>query len=125
MARTTTIETERYRRITVEKLASGSPRLSIANTLAGSVALALLTPKEARQLIDALEPMAAPTRTALDEFNDYPLGQVFEWNDSKRRVKVSNTHYALIQPHAGRTSVYEAADYFTGKDGSVIKAVSL
>lgn len=125
MARTTTIQTERYRRVTVEKLGSGSPRLGIADTLQGTEKLALLTPKEARQLIDALEPMAAPPRTALDVFKDFPLGQVFAWTDKERRVKVSATHYAIVRNLTGRPSIYEAAEHLTDKPADAIKAVSL
>ncbi|WP_336628428.1 MULTISPECIES: hypothetical protein [unclassified Microbacterium] len=86
-----------------------------------------LTAEQARQLIDRLEPVAAPPRTALDVFKDFPLGQAFLRNDRSgrdRRVKVSTTHYVTTRQRAGEPTIYEAARFFEGQPENIIEAVT-
>lgn len=83
-----------------------------------------LTARQARQLIDRLEPVAGPTLTALDTFNDFPLGQVFEWTDGDQRVKVSPTHYAVMCAEDGERYQYAARTTLQGYPADDIKAVS-
>lgn len=125
MATVATITTPRYRRITVEKLSTGSPRLGVASTSSDAETIhALLTPHEARQIIDALEPMAAPPRTALDTFSDFPLGQVFTWSDDTQRVKVSKTHYAVLGDYDGEPTTFRARAALATCPADAIEAIS-
>ncbi|AWY04912.1 hypothetical protein PBI_FLOOF_77 [Microbacterium phage Floof] len=103
---------------------STSPSEGVAFVRASSSGV-YLTARQVRQLIDRLEPVAAPPATALDTFNDFPLGQVFQWSDDRsKRVKVSKSHYAVLSAHSGKPSVYEAADQLKDKAADRIKAVS-
>ncbi|MDR6868703.1 hypothetical protein J2Y69_003327 [Microbacterium resistens] len=83
-----------------------------------------LSAQQVRQLINRLEPHAAPARAALDVFNDYPLGQVFTRSDGNLRVKVSSTHYSTIRSSAGTPPTYLASVFLTDQPEDIIEAVS-
>lgn len=110
---------------TVTPLGESAPRLTVTPNYqeqditllhidAGQMrAGAQLTPRGARQLIDALEPHAAPRRTALDAFKEWPIGTEFAYPKSTptatRLIKTGDDAYLVVMPRErGRSTVLPA-----------------
>lgn len=92
------LTTNLSRNIRVTKDSLGWPYLRVGSSRdEGDYYQAALTPAEARRIVDALGPLAAPPRTAGDVFNDMELGTHFRAGaDRTERVKVSVRKYVVL-----------------------------